>query len=271
MSNADIRRRLVITGQVQGVGFRPFIFRLAEELQLSGTVRNAPEGVVIEVQGQPKLVDQFARRVEREQPPLARILRVTVQDLPPEAGAAGFSIRKSSAGVGNNVLISPDTATCPDCEAELFDKANRRFLYPFINCTNCGPRFTITRSVPYDRPNTSMGCFPLCPDCQREYDNPRDRRFHAPAQRLPRVRPQGVAGGPLRHGGGPARRGHAQAGGHPHAGRHRRGEGPGAASIWCATPPARRPCASCAAANAVRTSRWPSWCPTSKPRAPWPR
>jgi len=185
MSNADIRRRLVITGQVQGVGFRPFIFRLAEELQLAGTVRNAPEGVVIEAQGPPKLVDQFARRVEREQPPLARILRVTVQDLPPEAGAAGFSIRKSSAGVGNNVLISPDTATCPDCEAELFDKANRRFLYPFINCTNCGPRFTITRSVPYDRPNTSMGCFPLCPDCQREYDNPRDRRFHAQPNACP--------------------------------------------------------------------------------------
>jgi len=185
MSNADIRRRLIVTGQVQGVGFRPFIFRLAEELKLAGTVRNAPEGVVIEIQGLPKLVDQFAKRVEREQPPLSRILRVTVQDIPAELGASGFCICKSSAGAGNDVLISPDTATCPDCEAELFDKSNRRFLYPFINCTNCGPRFTITRSVPYDRPNTSMHCFPLCPDCQREYDNPRDRRFHAQPNACP--------------------------------------------------------------------------------------
>ncbi len=185
MSNADIRRRLVVTGQVQGVGFRPFIFRLAEELLLAGTVRNAPEGVVIEVQGPPRQLDQFARRVEAEQPPLARILRVTVQDVPAEDGAQGFSIRKSTGGAGHDVLISPDTALCPECQAELFDKTNRRFLYPFINCTNCGPRFTITRSVPYDRPNTSMGCFPLCADCQREYDNPRDRRFHAQPNACP--------------------------------------------------------------------------------------
>ncbi|MDR3641184.1 MAG: carbamoyltransferase HypF [Humidesulfovibrio sp.] len=185
MASADIRRRLVVTGQVQGVGFRPFIFRLAEELKLVGTVHNAPEGVVIEVQGQHRSVDQFARRMEDEQPPLARILRVTMQDIPAEAGASGFSIQKSTGGAGHDVLISPDTATCPECQAELFDKTNRRFLYPFINCTNCGPRFTITRSVPYDRPNTSMHCFPLCPDCQREYDNPRDRRFHAQPNACP--------------------------------------------------------------------------------------
>lgn len=185
MANADIRRRLVVTGQVQGVGFRPFIFRLADELKLAGTVRNAPEGVVIEVQGPHKVVEQFAHRVEAEQPPLARILRVTVQDMAPVAGEDGFTIRKSSAGPGHDVLISPDTATCPECQAELFDKSNRRFLYPFINCTNCGPRFTITRSVPYDRPNTSMHCFPLCPDCQREYDDPRDRRFHAQPNACP--------------------------------------------------------------------------------------
>jgi len=185
MTIADIRRRLVVTGQVQGVGFRPFVFRLAEELKLAGTVHNAPEGVVIEVQGPAKPVEQFSRRLELEQPPLARILRVVIQDIPAEAEASGFSIKKSTGGAGHDVLISPDTATCPECQAELLDKNNRRFLYPFINCTNCGPRYTITRSVPYDRPNTSMHCFPLCPDCAREYENPRDRRFHAQPNACP--------------------------------------------------------------------------------------
>lgn len=185
MASADIRRRFVVTGQVQGVGFRPFVFRLAEELTLSGTVRNTPEGVVIEVQGQPRQVELFARRLEADQPPLARILRVTLRDLPPVDEPGGFCICKSTGGAGHDVLISPDVATCPDCMAELFDKSNRRFLYPFTNCTNCGPRYTITRSVPYDRPNTSMACFPLCPDCQREYDDPRDRRFHAQPNACP--------------------------------------------------------------------------------------
>ena len=185
MASADIRRRFVVTGQVQGVGFRPFVFRLAEELALSGTVRNTPEGVVIEVQGLAKQVEQFARRLEADQPPLARILRVTQRDLPPEAEPGAFCICRSTGGAGHDVLISPDVATCPDCMAELFDKTNRRFLYPFTNCTNCGPRYTITRSVPYDRPNTSMACFPLCPDCQREYDDPRDRRFHAQPNACP--------------------------------------------------------------------------------------
>lgn len=185
MASADIRRRFVVTGQVQGVGFRPFVFRLAEELALSGTVRNTPEGVVIEVQGLPKQVEQFARRLEADQPPLARILRVTLRDLPPVDEPGAFCICKSTGGAGHDVLISPDVATCPDCMAELFDKTNRRFLYPFTNCTNCGPRYTITRSVPYDRPNTSMACFPLCPDCQREYDDPRDRRFHAQPNACP--------------------------------------------------------------------------------------
>lgn len=185
MTNADSRRRLVVTGQVQGVGFRPFVFRLAEELGLTGTVRNAPEGVVIEVQGQQRRLDQFSRRLQAEQPPLSRILRVVEQVLDPVADEDGFSIKKSTGGAGHDVLISPDMAPCPDCQAELFDKANRRFLYPFINCTNCGPRYTITRSVPYDRPNTSMACFPMCEDCRREYENPRDRRFHAQPNACP--------------------------------------------------------------------------------------
>jgi len=185
MASADIRRRFVVTGQVQGVCFRPFVFRLAEELNLAGTVRNTPEGVVIEVQGPPRQLDLFGCRLETDQPPLARILRVSAQDMPPEDGASGFAICKSTGGTGHDVLISPDVATCPDCLAELFDKTNRRFLYPFTNCTNCGPRYTITRSVPYDRPNTSMGCFPLCPDCAREYEDPRDRRFHAQPNACP--------------------------------------------------------------------------------------
>ncbi len=185
MASADIRRRLTVNGQVQGVGFRPFVFRLADELGLCGAVHNAPEGVVIEVQGQPRALDQFAKRLEAEQPPLARILRVGVQDIAAISGEECFSIRKSSGGAGHQVLISPDVATCPECLAELFDKTNRRFLYPFTNCTNCGPRYTITRGLPYDRPNTSMGCFPLCPDCQREYENPRDRRFHAQPNACP--------------------------------------------------------------------------------------
>jgi len=180
-----IRRRLVVTGQVQGVGFRPFVFRLAESLALVGLVRNAPEGVVIEVQGPAGQIDAFARRLEAEQPPLARILRVVSQDIPADPAAVAFEIRKSTGGAANDVLISPDVATCPDCLAELFDKTNRRYLYPFTNCTNCGPRYTITRSVPYDRPNTSMGCFPMCPECGREYTDPRDRRFHAQPNACP--------------------------------------------------------------------------------------
>jgi hydrogenase maturation protein HypF len=185
MSSADTRRRLVVTGQVQGVGFRPFVFRLAEALSLAGLVRNAPEGVIIEIQGPARQLDAFAHRLEAEQPPLSRILRVVSQEIAPEPGATAFEIRKSTGGAGHDVLISPDVATCPDCLAELMDKDNRRFLYPFTNCTNCGPRYTITRSVPYDRPNTSMGCFPLCPECGREYDDPRDRRFHAQPNACP--------------------------------------------------------------------------------------
>ncbi|MBA4356993.1 MAG: hydrogenase maturation protein HypF, partial [Desulfovibrio sp.] len=182
MSDISPRRRITVTGQVQGVGFRPFVYRLAQDVGLAGQVRNAPEGVIIEVQGSPRRLDEFLRRLEAEQPPLARIMRVSSQDIPPvagnAAGASTFAIHKSTGGTGHDVLISPDISTCPDCLAELSDKNDRRFLYPFTNCTNCGPRFTITRSIPYDRPNTSMGCFPLCADCEREYNDPANRRFH---------------------------------------------------------------------------------------------
>ncbi|EPR44325.1 (NiFe) hydrogenase maturation protein HypF [Desulfovibrio sp. X2] len=179
------RERLVVTGQVQGVGFRPFVYRLAMECGLSGRVANTPAGVAVEVQGAPGSVEDFARRLAAELPPLARIVRLTRETLPPLEGEAEFSIVHSEAGEGHQVLISPDTATCPDCLAELFDPGNRRFLYPFINCTNCGPRYTITRSIPYDRPFTSMACFPLCDDCRGEYEDPLDRRFHAQPNACP--------------------------------------------------------------------------------------
>ncbi|MDQ7834005.1 MAG: carbamoyltransferase HypF [Humidesulfovibrio sp.] len=185
MSDISPRRRITVTGQVQGVGFRPYIYRLAQDVGLAGMVRNAPEGVIIEIQGSPRRLDEFLRRLEPEQPPLSRIMRVTTQEVAPMAGANTFEILKSTGGTGHDVLISPDISTCADCLADLTDKTNRRFLYPFTNCTNCGPRFTITRSIPYDRPNTSMGCFPLCPDCKREYDDPANRRFHAQPNACP--------------------------------------------------------------------------------------
>ena len=185
MSDISPRRRITVTGQVQGVGFRPFVYRLAQDVGLAGQVNNAPEGVIIEIQGSTRRLDEFLRRLEAEQPPLARIMRVSTRDIPPVAGAAGFEIHKSAGGTGHDVLISPDISTCADCQAELTDKNDRRFLYPFINCTNCGPRFTITRSIPYDRPNTSMGCFPLCADCEREYNDPANRRFHAQPNACP--------------------------------------------------------------------------------------
>jgi len=185
MTENFARERLVVAGQVQGVGFRPFVYRLAVECGLTGTVANTPEGVAVEVQGAPGSVAEFARRFETELPPLARIVRVRRAPVPAVAGEAAFAILHSEAGEGHQVLISPDTATCADCLAEMRDPANRRHLYAFTNCTNCGPRYTITRSIPYDRPATSMACFPLCPECRQEYENPLDRRFHAQPNACP--------------------------------------------------------------------------------------
>lgn len=180
-----IRRRFVVTGQVQGVGFRPFVYRLALEGGLSGSVRNAPEGVVIEVQGAAEKVATFGRDLANKTPPLARIVSLDSREATPVSGESAFRIKISESGTGHNVLISPDVATCPDCLDDMADPANRRFQYPFTNCTNCGPRYTITRSIPYDRATTSMACFPLCPACREEYENPLDRRFHAQPNACP--------------------------------------------------------------------------------------
>lgn len=182
---SPLRRRFVVTGAVQGVGFRPFVHRLAREHALTGSVRNTPEGVAVEVQGPSDAVDAFGHDLLHRLPPLARIVSCVRAELEAVPGETAFAILASTAGQGHNVLISPDTATCADCLADMDDPAGRRHDYPFTNCTNCGPRYTITRSVPYDRATTSMACFPLCPDCAREYADPGDRRFHAQPNACP--------------------------------------------------------------------------------------
>ncbi|WP_374686201.1 carbamoyltransferase HypF, partial [Promineifilum sp.] len=170
--------RLHITGVVQGVGFRPFVYGLAQRLALTGWVRNTSSGVDIEVDGPAGALADFAAALRDELPPLARIDSLEASERPAN-GFTRFDILASRAEAGAFQPISPDMAVCPDCLRELFDPADRRYRYPFINCTNCGPRFTIIRDIPYDRPLTTMAAFPLCPDCAAEYADPLDRRFHA--------------------------------------------------------------------------------------------
>ncbi|MBK8961998.1 MAG: carbamoyltransferase HypF [Candidatus Competibacteraceae bacterium] len=178
------RRAIRIRGQVQGVGFRPFVYRLATQRGLSGFVRNDGAGVAIEVQGLPAVLDDFLDAL-RQPPALARIDALAVSDLPPEQNFdAPFAIVASGGGA-TTAEIAPDSAICPACLAELFDPSDRRYRYPFINCTDCGPRYTITAALPYDRPNTSMAGFTLCPTCAREYRDPGDRRFHAQPNACP--------------------------------------------------------------------------------------
>ncbi len=184
------RRRLTVTGAVQGVGFRPFVYRLALDEALTGEVRNTPEGVVIHIQGPDGSLDRFAQRLQGELPPLARLVSLEAVDAEPVPAEAAFTIAASTAGHGHAVLISPDIATCDDCLADMADPLGRRFEYPFTNCTNCGPRYSITRSIPYDRPVTSMACFELCPECRAEYENPLDRRFHAQPNACPACGPR---------------------------------------------------------------------------------
>jgi hydrogenase maturation protein HypF len=178
------RVQVRVDGTVQGVGFRPFVFRLAEDLSLGGWVRNDERGVLCEVEGAPESVASFLARLGAEAPPLAVVERVQAQDVAP-TGAGGFAIVASARRGAPSAPVTPDTATCEDCLAELFDPADRRFRYPFINCTNCGPRFTIVRDVPYDRPRTTMAGFEMCERCRAEYDDPRDRRFHAQPNACP--------------------------------------------------------------------------------------
>ncbi|MBE1425866.1 hydrogenase maturation protein HypF [Desulfomicrobium macestii] len=184
------RWKWIITGGVQGVGFRPFVYKAALHAKVTGQVLNTPEGVLIEVQGTPDRLEAFEDTFSATIPPLARIVTWDREVTSPLPGEDAFQILKSTGGHGHQVLISPDVATCDDCIADMRDPGNRRYRYAFTNCTNCGPRYTITRSIPYDRACTSMSCFPLCADCQEEYENPLDRRFHAQPNACPECGPK---------------------------------------------------------------------------------
>jgi hydrogenase maturation protein HypF len=183
------RLRLAIRGAVQGVGFRPFVHRLATGLALKGWVNNSSQGVFIEVEGPRSDLEQFLLRLEADGPPRSSIQSLESSWLDP-VGYQAFEIRPSETGGDKTALVLPDIATCPDCLREIFDPNNRRHHYPFTNCTNCGPRFSIIESLPYDRANTSMKSFAMCPQCQAEYDDPGDRRFHAQPNACPVCGPQ---------------------------------------------------------------------------------
>jgi hydrogenase maturation protein HypF len=200
-----MRTRIRVEGVVQGVGFRPFVHALATRYRLGGLVGNDTGGVFIEIEGCLADVRAFRSALHREAPPLAVIERVTADPVPPR-GDTVFVIAPSPPGGARQTLVAPDSATCADCLRELFDPADRRHRYPFLNCTNCGPRFTIIRDVPYDRPMTTMAGFPMCADCAREYHDPADRRFHAqpvccpacgPSLRLVAADSSPVVGDPL--------------------------------------------------------------------------
>ena len=182
------RQRYTISGIVQGVGFRPFVYRLAHELDLSGWTRNTPAGVEIEIQGRPSDLEAFAQRLSCNTPPLAVITAVASQEIPVTADQ-GFIILPSAGGAAD-IQVAPDSALCADCLRELFDPTDRRYHYPFITCTNCGPRYSIITGTPYDRPKTTMAGFPLCPACLQEYHDPADRRFHAQPLACPVCGPQ---------------------------------------------------------------------------------
>jgi len=186
---AVIRTAIRVEGIVQGVGFRPFVYTLATGLGLAGHVGNDTDGVFVEVEGAPAAVSEFLVLLERDAPPLARIERITTAPVPP-SGSASFAIAASGSAGPRRTLVSADTAPCADCLRELADPADRRYGYPFINCTNCGPRFTIVRGVPYDRPLTTMAKFAMCERCAAEYHDPADRRFHAQPTCCPACGPQ---------------------------------------------------------------------------------
>ncbi len=176
--STSARRRIVFKGRVQGVGFRPAVYNLAKKLGLSGVVLNSPEGVIVEVEGAEPVIEKFLDQMKTKHPANAKIFTVESTKLPP-IGYMSFRILPSAQSGKKSVLISPDLGTCKECEKELFNPRDRRFGYPFINCTQCGPRFSITKDVPYDRALTTMAPFHMCSLCEFEYSDPKDRRFHA--------------------------------------------------------------------------------------------
>ena len=184
------RTRFRVTGTVQGVGFRPFVYRRAVELGLAGFVRNDSAGVLIEVEGDPSTIDALAVSLRDDAPPLARVDEVVSASIEPIGTDSGFRIEHSEEHGAPAVPVSVDTAPCSACLAEVADPTDRRHRYPFTNCTDCGPRYTIVVSVPYDRPATTMAGFTMCAACQAEYDDPADRRFHAQPNACPTCGPQ---------------------------------------------------------------------------------
>jgi len=184
-----VHYRIIIKGIVQGVGFRPFVYNRARAWGIKGAVLNSAQGVIIEAEGDEKDVKCFLRELRESPPPLAVISSCQEIEMPP-AGYRSFEILTSDTGVDKEALVPPDVATCPDCTREIFDPQDRHYMYPFTNCTNCGPRFTITREIPYDRPKTSMACFEMCEQCFREYHDPGDRRFHAQPVACPACGPR---------------------------------------------------------------------------------
>ena len=177
-------KRLEISGLVQGVGFRPFLFRLAQQYGLTGEVSNTAGGVLALVEGRSGRLDEFIHDIEKKQPPLSSVTRMISTQVPVR-GFKEFQIIQSRSSSSSDTLISPDVSVCADCLSEMLNPGDRRFEYPFINCTNCGPRFTIIKDIPYDRPETSMKAYKMCKACQKEYDNPMNRRFHAQPNACP--------------------------------------------------------------------------------------
>ena len=171
------RVKIIIRGAVQGVGFRPFVYRLASEMDLKGFVLNSTQGVVIEAENHPDVLSRFVLRLQNEKPVSAFIQSLEYSFLD-AIGYGDFTIRESVNDQDISAFILPDIAVCQDCLGEMNDPKDRRYLYPFINCTNCGPRFSIIEKLPYDRPNTSMKIFTMCEACREEYEDPLNRRFH---------------------------------------------------------------------------------------------
>lgn len=178
------RIKISVNGAVQGVGFRPFIYKLANSLGLKGYVLNTPQGVIIEAEGENIILEEFTRRIKSEKPQISIIRKMTIEKLP-LSNFKDFAIKKSDLSGSPGAVVLPDIATCKECAEEIFNKGNRRYLYPFTNCTNCGPRYSIIDSLPYDRARTTMKKFEMCPECLAEYGNPEDRRFHAQPNACP--------------------------------------------------------------------------------------
>jgi hydrogenase maturation protein HypF len=184
-----VRERLLVRGAVQGVGFRPFAYRLARTLELSGFVENSAQGVTIEVEGPEARVAGFKDRLLSDRPPLASVRQIDATRLPAN-GEGGFAVRESDRRGEPSALVLPDMATCPECLRELRSPHDRRYRYPFTNCTNCGPRYSIVLDLPYDRARTTMARFTMCARCRAEYEDPGDRRFHAEPNACPECGPR---------------------------------------------------------------------------------